>query len=131
MEIPNRNCSHYLWEHYFHHLQENTLTWSYERFGGCCHSFIYFVFFSFNIYSNIHSVHSSISIHRGLSPFLPCLLLRGKNLPGLQSQDSNSGLPHSAIPTDLRCTLILPLHVLKSNGIHLLVEKMSQARPHV
>ncbi len=56
------------------------------------------------IYNHIHTVHSSISIRRSLSPFLHCLLLGGKNLPGVPRCDSNSGLPYnkqaSALPTE-------------------------------
>jgi hypothetical protein len=46
------------------------------------------------IYNHIHTVNSSTFIRRGFSPFLHCLLLRGKNLPGVPSRDSNSGLPY-------------------------------------
>jgi hypothetical protein len=47
------------------------------------------------IYIHIHTVHSSCSICRGLSPFLHCLLLRGKNFSGVLRLDSNSGLTYS------------------------------------
>ncbi len=65
----------------------------------------------------IHNVDLSMSIRRGLSLFLYCMLLRGKNLPEVTSRDSNSSLPYCTAgqcttnwamlhPTELRCTLI-------------------------
>ncbi len=43
--------------------------------------FLFILSFSVScIYSHLHTVHLSISIRRGLSPFFHCLLLRGKNL---------------------------------------------------
>jgi hypothetical protein len=56
--------------------------------------FLFILSFSY-IQNHIHTVQSFISIRRGLSPFLHCLLLRGKLLPGVPSWDLNSGLPYS------------------------------------
>jgi hypothetical protein len=56
--------------------------------------FLNFIFFSFyTFYNHIHTAYLSISISPGLSPFLRCLLLRGKNLHGVPSRDLNSGRP--------------------------------------
>jgi len=71
----------------------------------------------------IHKAH--LFIRRGLSPFLHCVLLRGKNLPGVTSRDSNSSLPYCTAgqrttnwdtlhSTELRCTLIWKFIVLLS-----------------
>jgi hypothetical protein len=47
------------------------------------------------IHNYICTIHSSISIHRGLPPFSSLLSLGGKTSLGVQSRDLNSGLPYS------------------------------------
>ncbi len=73
------------------------------------HSFLFILSYSVSyIYNHIHTVYSSISIRRGLSPFLHCLLLRWKNLLGCRAEIRTQSCPTAtkrALPTELRCTL--------------------------
>ncbi len=73
----------------------HTIHFFFQRFGGKCHSFYFFLSVSY-IHNHINTAHSLISIRRGLSPFSSLLVsLRGKNLPGVPSRDLNSGLHYS------------------------------------
>ncbi len=72
--------------------------------------FLFIFYFSVSyIYNHIHAVHSFstfISIFRGLSPFLHCLFLRGKNLFGPTCELGPALQQASTLPTELRCTLL-------------------------
>ncbi len=46
-------------------------------------------------FNHIHTVHLSVAIRRGLSPYLHRWSAQWKNLPVVPSRESNSGLPHS------------------------------------
>ncbi len=82
-----KNCPSYFQRHFFtliHFLR--------SMYSQICTFFFSFSFSVSYIFNHIHTVHSSISIRRGLSPFLHYLLLIGKN--GQKPLwDSNSGLP--------------------------------------
>ncbi len=53
----------------------------FERFGGSCHSFYLFCLFHTFIITFIQYIHSFISIRRGTSPFLHCLLAQREKPP--------------------------------------------------
>jgi len=65
--------------------------------------FLYFLFFCYNTYN-----HSRITIAKGPSPYLHSCRLSGRNLPGVPSRDSNSGLPYSK-PAHYQLSCAAPL----------------------
>ncbi len=58
----------------------------------------YFLFSVSYIYNHLHTVHPSISIRCYLSPFLNCLLLRGKTSLGCRAEIRTIG--QRTLPTD-------------------------------
>ncbi len=80
----------------------------FQRFGGR-HSFCLFIFL-FTIHTFIQSfIHN---IRWGPSPLLNSFRFSGRSLHGVQSRDSNSGLPYSKSAyypraSELRCTLLI------------------------
>jgi hypothetical protein len=64
------------------------------RFGGRMSLFLYIYF---SIFVTIHTFIQPLihNIRRGPSPYLHSCRLIGRNLQGVRSRDSNSGLPYS------------------------------------
>ncbi len=86
----------------------------YSCYYTITHYGLFILSFSFTyIYSHIHIVRLFLSIRRGHSPFLHCLLLRGKKPPwGAEPRFQLRPAIHQAseLPTELRCTLRATLH---------------------
>jgi hypothetical protein len=59
--------------------------------------FVYFLYFTIYIHSFnlIHTIHLSVAIRQGLSPYLHRWSAQWENLPVVPSRESNSGLPYS------------------------------------
>jgi hypothetical protein len=64
--------------------------WLFKGLVALCHSFCVFLLFFYNTYN-----HLLINIRWGPSPYLHSCRLSGRNLPGVPSRDSSSGLPYS------------------------------------
>jgi hypothetical protein len=59
--------------------------------------FVYFLYFKLHIHllNHIHTIHFSVAIRQGLSPYLHRWSAQWENLPVVPSRESNSGLPNS------------------------------------
>jgi hypothetical protein len=69
-----------------------------NMFGGMMplFLFIFHIFITYiHSYNHIHTIHLSVAIRWGPSPFLHRLFAQWGNLPVVPSRESNSGLPYS------------------------------------
>ncbi len=120
-----KNCPSHFQRHFFY-----INTFLEIRVQSDMYFFLFIFSFSVSyIYNHIHTVHSSISIRRGLSPFIHYLLLIGKNgqkpllgrLAEIRTQACHRVGQRIALPIELNCTLLrYTVHNTRWYGINII-----------